>query len=154
MNKEETELQASEVEIFYRSKIPASKRVQIRSSADAFKVFWKHWDKDTIEHHEEFKIMLLNNKNMVLGIADISKGGITSTIIDPRIVFQYALKAHATGIILAHNHPSSNPIPSESDVAITKKLSEAGNVMDVKVLDHLVICGNNSYYSLADECRL
>lgn len=154
MNKEETELQASEVEIIYKSKIPASKRVQIHHSGDAFKVFWEHWNKDTIEHHEEFKIMLLNNKNMVLGIADISKGGITATIIDSRIVFQYALKAHATGIILAHNHPSSNPTPSESDVLITKKLTEAGNVMEVKVLDHLVICGNNSYYSLADEGRL
>jgi len=111
-------------------------------------------DKDTIEHHEEFKIMLLNNKNMVLGIAEISKGGITSTIIDPRIVFQYALKAHATSIVLAHCHPSCNPTPSEADVAITKKLSEAGNVMDVKVLDHLVICGDGTYYSLADECRM
>jgi DNA repair protein RadC len=153
-NMKQEDLQASEVEIIYKSRIPASKRVQIRHSADAFKLFWEHWDKDTIEHHEEFKIMLLNNKNMVLGIADISKGGITSTIIDCRIVYQYALKAHATGIILAHNHPSSNPTPSESDVAITKKLSESGNVIDVKVLDHLVICGNNSYYSLADEGRL
>jgi len=152
--KQETELQASEVQLIYRSRVPTANRVQIKTSQDAFKVFWEHWDKDTIEHHEEFKIMLLNNKNMVLGIADVSKGGITSTIIDPRIVFQYALKAHATGIILAHNHPSSNPTPSEADAAITKKLSEAGNVMDVKVLDHLVICANNSYYSLADEGRL
>ena len=154
MNKQETELQASEVKLIYRSRIPTPNRIQIKTSYDACKVFWEHWDKDIIEHVEEFKIMLLNNKNMVLGIADISKGGITSTIIDPRIVFQYALKAHATGIILAHNHPSSNPVPSESDVAVTKKLAEAGNVMDVKVLDHLVICGNNSYYSLADEGRL
>ena len=98
--------------------------------------------------------MLLNNKNMVLGIADVSKGGITSTIIDPRIVFQYALKAHATSIVLAHCHPSSNPTPSEADVAITKKLAEAGKVMDIHVLDHIILCGNNTYYSLMDECRM
>ncbi len=148
------ELLASEVEIIYKSKIPASRRVQIKHSTDAFKVLWEHWNKDTIEHHEEFKILLLNNKNAVLGIADISKGGITGTIIDPRIVMQTALKAHATGIILAHNHPSSNPTPSESDVAVTKKLAEAGKVMDIQVLDHIILCGDGTYYSLGDEGRL
>lgn len=148
------ELLASEVEIVYRTKIPASKRAQIRHSADAFKLLWEHWNKDTIEHHEEFKVLLLNNKNAVLGIADISKGGVNGTIVDPRIVLQTALKAHASGIILTHNHPSSNPTPSEADVAITKKLAEAGKVMDIQVLDHLIICGDGTYYSLMDECRM
>ena len=148
------ELKASEVEIIYKCRTPASERVQIKHSADAFRLLWNYWNKDTIEHHEEFKIVLLNNKNAVLGIADISKGGVNATIIDVRIVLQTALKAHATGIILAHNHPSSNPIPSESDVAITKKLSEAGKLMDIQVLDHLVICGDGTYYSLGDECRM
>ena len=152
MDKQE-ELLASEVEIIYKSKIPASKRVQIRHSVDAFKVLWEHWNKDTIEHHEEFKILLLNNKNAVLGIADISKGGVTATIIDARIVMQTALKAHATGIILAHNHPSSNPTPSESDVAITKKLSEAGKLMDIQVLDHLILTADGTFYSLVEEGR-
>lgn len=154
MNKHETELQASEVQLIYRSRIPIDKRVQIKTSLDAFKVFWEHWNMDTIQHIEEVVIMLLNNKNMVLGIADISKGGINSTIIDVRVVFQYALKAHATGIILAHNHPSSNPTPSESDVSITKKLTEAGKTMDIAVLDHIILCGDGTYYSLLDECRM
>jgi len=153
MNKQE-ELLASEVEIIYKSKIPASKRVQIRHSADAFKVLWEHWNKDTIEHHEEFKILLLNNKNAVLGIADISKGGVNGTIVDPRIVLQIALKAHSSGLILCHNHPSSNPVPSESDVAVTKKLAEAGKVMDINVLDHIILTSDQSYYSLMDECRM
>ena len=153
MNKQE-DLQASEVEIVYRSKIPASKRVQIHHSADAFKVLWEHWNKDTIEHHEEFKILLLNNKNAVLGIADISKGGVNGTIVDPRIVLQTALKAHASGIILCHNHPSSNPTPSEADVNITKKLADAGKLMDISTLDHIILCGDGTYYSLMDECRM
>ncbi len=154
MNKHDNELQAAEVKLIYRSKIPTSKRIQIKTSADAFKVLWEHWDKDTIEHCESFKILLLNNKNSVLGVAEISTGGVTSTIIDSRIVFQYALKAHATGIILSHNHPSNNPTPSESDVAITKKLAEAGTVLNITVLDHLIVCGDRSYYSLADEGRM
>jgi DNA repair protein RadC len=154
MNKQETGLQASEVQLIYRSRIPTANRVQIKTSYDAFKVFWEHWDKDTIEHHEEFKIMLLNNKNMVLGIADISKGGINGTIVDPRIVLQAALKSHSCGLILAHNHPSSNPTPSEADVAITKKLADAGKLMDISVLDHIILCGDGTYYSLMDECRM
>lgn len=153
MNKPE-ELLASEVEIVYRTKIPASKRVQIRHSADAFKLLWEHWNKDTIEHHEEFKILLLNNKNAVLGIADISKGGVNGTTVDPRIVLQIALKAHSSAIVLSHNHPSSNPTPSEADVAITKKLADAAKLMDIQVLDHLIICGDGTYYSLMDECRM
>jgi len=152
MDKEE--LLASEIEIVYKSKIPAGKRVQIRHSADAVKLFWENWDHSKIQYCEQFKIMLLNQKNCVLGIADISTGGITSTIIDPRIVLQHALKSHSVGLILAHNHPSCNPTPSESDVAITKKLAEAGKVMDIQVLDHLIICGDGTYYSLMDECRM
>jgi len=151
MNKHENELQASEVQIVYKSKIPTSKRIQISNSGDAFRVLWEAWDKGIIEHHEQFKILLLNNKNAVLGIAEISSGGTTSTVIDPRIIFQYALKAHASTIIVFHNHPSNNPIPSEADISITKKLIEAGKVLDVKVLDHLVICSDGTYFSMAEE---
>lgn len=153
MNKKE-ELLASEVEMIYKSKVPISKRVQIKNSADAFKVFWEHWDMNKIQYCEQFKIMILNQKNSVLGIADISTGGITSTIIDPRLVLQYALKCHAVGLILGHNHPSCNPTPSEADVAITKKLSEAGEVMDITILDHIILCADGTYYSLMDECRM
>ena len=154
MTVKETELQASEVQIIYKSKIPASKRVQIKSSIDAFKVFWEYWNKDTIEYQETFAIMLLNNKNMVLGVAELFKGGITSTITDIRIIMQYAIKVHSTGLILAHNHPSNNPTPSEADVEITKKLVEADKVLNITVLDHILICGDGSYYSLGDEGRL
>jgi DNA repair protein RadC len=154
MTIQENELQAAEVRLVYKSNVPASKRVQIKTSQDAFRILWDYWDKDTIEHHEQFKVLLLNHKNVVLGIAEISSGGVTATIIDSRIVLQYALKSHATGIILCHNHPSSNPTPSESDVAITKKLIEAGKVMDISVHDHIILCGDGTYYSLGDEGRL
>jgi DNA repair protein RadC len=154
MIEQKKDMQAAEVRLTYKSRIPASQRIQVKTSIDAFMVLWEHWDKDTIEHHEVFKAILLNQKNMVLGIAEISSGGIASTTTDPRIIFQYALKSHATGIILSHNHPSSNPVPSESDVTFTKNLIKAGEIMNIKVLDHLIICGDGSYYSLGDEGRL
>ena len=93
MNEQKTELQAAEVQLKYKSRIPKSERVQIKTSKDAFSILWSYWNKDTIEHHEEFKALLLNNKNEVLGIAEISSGGITSTLIDARIVFQYAFES-------------------------------------------------------------
>lgn len=154
MIEQKKDMQAAEVQLIYKSRIPASMRVQIKSSIDAFRVLWDHWDKDTIEHHEVFKAMLLNQKNMVLGIAEISSGGISSTTTDPRIIFQYAIKSHASAIIVAHNHPSSNPVPSESDINFTRNLIQAGEIMNIKVLDHLIICGDGSYYSLGDEGRL
>jgi DNA repair protein RadC len=154
MSENKTESQAAEVQLIYKSRIPASQRVQVKSSIDAFRVLWGYWKKETIEHHEELVALLMNNKNFVLGIAEISKGGVASTIIDPKIVFQYALKCHATGIILCHNHPSSDPTPSENDVLTTKKLIEAGTLLNIQVLDHLVISGDGTYYSLADEGRL
>ena len=146
----ENENHAAEVQLIYKSRVPASKRITIKCSQDALNVFWDSWNKDTIEHHEEFKVILLNNKNSVLGIAEISKGGTSSTTIDPRIIFQYALKAHASAIIIGHNHPSSNTNPSESDVNITKRLVEAGKVLEVNVLDHIILSADGTYYSLSD----
>ena len=154
IEKETVQLHASEVELKYRSRIPKSKWIQIKNSMDAFRILWEHWNKDTIEHHEEFKALLLNNKNEVLGIAGISVGGVTATIIDPRIIFQYALKAHAVGLIVAHNHPSCNPKPSESDIEITNKLIQAGSVLNIQLLDHIILSGDGSYYSLGDEGRM
>jgi DNA repair protein RadC len=154
MSENKVALQAAEVQLIYKSRIPAKRRTQVRTSKDAHAVFWESWNRQTVEHHEEFKIMLLNNKNVVLGIAEVSKGGISSTIIDPRIIFQTALKAHASGVILAHNHPSSDSTPSESDVAITRKLRDAGAMLNIQVLDHIVLSGDGTYYSLGDEGRM
>jgi DNA repair protein RadC len=93
--------------------------------------------------------MLLNRANKVLGIAQISQGGISGTVTDVRIILQYALKANASGIILCHNHPSGNTEPSESDLRITSKLKDAALVNDINLLDHLIIT-SEGYYSMAD----
>jgi DNA repair protein RadC len=97
--------------------------------------------------------MLLTRSNKVLGIASLSKGGISGTVTDIRIILQYAIKANASGIILCHNHPSGNVQPSEADITITRKINESGNVMYVQLLDHLIIVPEGEYYSIGDEGR-
>ena len=124
---------------------------QIKCSKDAFELFMKIWDQDAIEHVEHFKLMLLKRSNKVLGMASISKGGINGTVTDVRIILQYAIKANASGIIICHNHPSSNMQPSESDLAITRKVKESAALMDIQLLDHLIIIPEGRYYSVADE---
>jgi len=140
----------SEVRLVYRTKVKASDRLQVKCSKDAFDIFMGSWDLDSIEHIEEFKLMLLTRSNRVLGIADISKGGINGTVTDVRIILQYAIKANSSGIILCHNHPSGNINPSESDTKITQKIRESGNLMDIQLLDHLIITADE-YYSFADN---
>ena len=100
--------------------------------------------------HEEFWVLFLNNSNRVISKSQLSKGGITGTIVDVRLVFKLALESGATGLILCHNHPSGSLIPSSADKEITKKLKQAGDSLDVKVLDHLIIT-ETKYYSFVDE---
>jgi len=141
----------SEVRLVYKTKIKASDRLDVKSSKDAFDIFLENWNKDSIEHIEEFQLMLLTRSNKVLGIASISKGGISATLTDVRIILQYAIKANASGMIVCHNHPSGNLNPSESDTKITLKIKEAANLLDLSLLDHLIITMDGEYYSFADN---
>ncbi|KRD07552.1 hypothetical protein ASE21_18895 [Flavobacterium sp. Root901] len=100
--------------------------------------------------HEEFWVLFLNNSNKVISKSQLSKGGITGTVVDVRLVFKLALENGATGLILCHNHPSGNLNPSDADMQITKKMKTAGEILDVKVLDHLIIT-ETKYYSFVDE---
>ena len=100
--------------------------------------------------HEEFWILYLNNSNKILCKDQISKGGLTGTVVDVRLVFKKGIETNATAIILCHNHPSGKLQPSTADKQITKKLSAAGETLDIKVLDHLIVT-ENAYFSFADE---
>ncbi|MEP6806618.1 MAG: DNA repair protein RadC [Flavobacterium sp.] len=100
--------------------------------------------------HEEFWVLFLNNSSKVLSKSKLSKGGITGTIVDIRLVFKLAFECGATSLILCHNHPSGNLEPSDADKQITKKIKIAGDSLDVKVLDHLIIT-ETKYYSFVDE---
>ena len=136
----------TEVQLVYKTKIKASDRPKISNMEDAVDIFRKYWSRDRIEHVEEVKILLLNRSNRVLGIATVSQGGISGSIIDERIVLQYAIKSNASGVILAHNHPSGNLEASEADNRITGKIKNSLELMGMSLLDHIVITadGQNS----------
>ena len=143
-------LQVAEVEVSYRPKFKASERPKVSSSLEVYNLFINQWNRDKIELLEEFKIMLLNRNNRVLGIANISSGGVSGTFVDPKIVFSIALKGNASSIVLAHNHPSGNLKTSEADVRLTKNLVQAGLLLEIPIFDHLIIT-NYGYYSFADD---
>lgn len=143
--------QIAEVRLVYTTTVKASERPQVKSSEDAYQLFLGSWDPETIEHVETFKLMLLNRSNKVLGITTISKGGTAGTVVDVKLILQYAIKTNACAIIICHNHPSGALVPSESDLTLTKKIRDAACLMDVQLLDHLIIVPEGQYYSLADN---
>lgn len=142
--------QVSEINLSYQPKFKASERPQITSSKDAYDVLYNNWDLGKIQMLEQFKIILLNRGNKVIGIFQVSSGGIAGTVADPKLIFAVALKACASSIVLSHNHPSGNLKPSPQDIELTKKITTAGSYLDISVLDHVIIT-NDSYYSFADE---
>jgi DNA repair protein RadC len=142
--------QIAEVELIYKSKVKASLRPQIATSRDAYNVFLQIWDKNKIELLEQFKVLFLNTASRVLGVYELSTGGISGTIADPRLVYSAALKANAVSIVLCHSHPSGSLKPSRQDEELTEKLKHAGRFLDIKVLDHIIITAE-SYFSFADE---
>lgn len=100
--------------------------------------------------YEEFWVLLLNRANRLIRKECISEGGISGTVVDPKKIFKIALDYHATGIILGHNHPSGNTKPSESDIRITNKIVEAGKLLEVSVLDHIIV-SDSEFFSFADQ---
>ena len=143
--------QVAEIELIYKSKVKASDRPKVTTSQDAFKLFKSNWDDNKIEFVEQFKVLFLNRANSVLGLFELSTGGVTGTVADPKLVFMAALKLNACNIILCHNHPSGNLKPSRADELLTQKIKEAGTYLDLPVIDHLIISAEDSYYSFADE---
>jgi DNA repair protein RadC len=125
-------------------------REKIRSSRDAYDIF-----KNTMldKPYEEFWILLLNRANKIIRKVPISEGGISGTVVDPKKIFKISLDHHASSIILGHNHPSGMLTPSEADIKITKKLVEAGKLLEIAVLDHLIVA-DSGFYSFADEGSL
>lgn len=142
--------QASEIELIYKPAMKASERPKIRCSADAMNVFKASWDHNKLEFIEEFKVMLINRANQVLGIYKASQGGTCGTVLDVKLVFAAAIKANACGIILAHNHPSGQLIASSQDKLLTEQMKKAGELLDITVMDHFIIT-LEGYYSFVDD---
>lgn len=130
-----------------RKNCPQPKATKITSSKNIYELMLPVF---ADLHHEEFWVVILNKANTVTGRFMISKGGMSGTVADPKVIFKTALEQNAAYLILAHNHPSGNLNPSAEDISITKRLAEAGKLLDLPVLDHLIIT-NQGYFSLADE---
>jgi DNA repair protein RadC len=148
--KENSLALVAEIQLSYHPKVKPSQRPAVTNSREVYQLFFDNWDANRIELQEQFKVMLLNRSSRVLGIVDISTGGIAGTLADPKLIFVTALKAGASSIILAHNHPSGQLTPSQADRSLTRKLTEGGKILEISVFDHVILTAD-SYFSFADE---
>lgn len=145
--------QVSEISVVYTPKFKASERPKVTSSKEVYGILYNNWDLNKIGFQEQFKIMLLNRANKVIGIYEVSSGGMSGTVADPKLIFSAALKSCATSIILSHNHPSGNLKPSNADLRLTSKIIKGGELLDIDVLDHIILTPEG-YFSFADEALL
>lgn len=148
--KEPRKYQVAEIQLIYKSNVKPSERPKISSSSEARDVLMGTWDINKLELMEQFKVMLTNRANKVLGIFELSTGGVSGTVADPKLIFAAAIKAAATGFILAHNHPSGNLQPSQADIDLTRRIKEGGKLLEIQLLDHIIVT-SEGYYSFADE---
>ncbi|SNB23933.1 putative DNA repair protein [Flavobacterium psychrophilum] len=125
-------------------------RQQITTSYSAYEVLQSSWYSGRMELQEEFKVLLLNRANHVLGIYNLSKGGVSSTIVDLKLLFGVVLKANASSIVICHNHPSGKLAPSDADIEITNKIKEACKLLNIHFFDHIII-SHLGYYSFAEN---
>ncbi|AWW30993.1 DNA repair protein [Echinicola strongylocentroti] len=149
-NKNSTFDQVAEITLSYRPNSKLSEKPKITSSQIAERILRAHWEDSKLEFIEEFKVILLNRANRVLGIVSASSGGISGTVVDIKVIFGAAMKASASGIILSHNHPGGTLYPSERDSKITERLVKAGKLLDIPVMDHIILTADG-YYSFADR---
>lgn len=142
--------EVAEISVSYSQHVPPKDRIKIINHAEAVKVFRYVWDDRTIELYESFKVILLNRNNRLLGVRSLFEGGMAATVVDIRLIFSIALKTASHSIVIAHNHPSGNLNPSEHDIKLTKKVIEAGRILDIVLLDHIIIT-KDDYYSFLDH---
>ena len=140
--------QLAEISINYSARVKNTDRAVINSSQSVYNLVRPDWQEINIR--ESMKVLYLNRANKVLGIYELSKGGITGTVVDLRLLFATALKSLSCSIILLHNHPSGNLKPSQADINITNKVKDAGKLLDIQLLDHLIMT-EDSFFSFSDE---
>ena len=143
----------SEIEISYSPKYLGFSKPKIKCSQDIYEILKELFDVNALTIKEECIALFLNKNNRIIGSYRVSSGGITSTVVDIRLILSIALKSLSCGLILAHTHPSGNLQPSRNDIDLTHNLREAGKMMDIRLLDHLII-SSEGYYSIADNAEL
>ncbi|ARS40740.1 DNA repair protein [Sphingobacteriaceae bacterium GW460-11-11-14-LB5] len=147
---ENLSFKVAEIEISYHPAFKLAELPQVTSAQEAYRVLMERWEEGRIELLEEFKVILLNRRGRVLGVVNISQGGLSGTLADPKVIFAVALKACASGVILAHNHPSGELSPSDADISLTRKLKSGGDILEINVHDHLIV-SRYGFYSFLDE---
>lgn len=140
----------AEVQLSYRPKIKASDRPKVRSASDAYQILMQCWDKDKLQLVEQCKVMLIDRANRVLGVADISSGGMACTVVDPKLIFASALKSAASALLIAHSHPSCNLLPSEADKRLTERIKAGCKILEITFFDHLIVTAEG-FTSFANE---
>lgn len=140
----------AEIKLQYHKEVATKDRLKIQDSRQAAEILRALWNSETLELQEQFKILYLNNYNQIIGFYPHSQGAITGTIVDIRLILAGALQCGAVAMIIAHNHPSSNTKPSQSDKDLTEKINQATKVMDIRLLDHIILT-KDDFYSFADE---
>jgi DNA repair protein RadC len=145
-------LQVAEVELHYKHKVKPADRPYIKTSRQAYDAFMQVYNPMTIGHHESFYVMGISRSGKLLGVAKISDGGITGTVVDVRFIFQAAIKMNAVSFVLSHNHPSGNLDPSDADKRITRSLYDGGRILDIQLKDHIIVTPDDDrFYSFADN---
>ncbi len=142
-------MKISEIQVRYIPTIKPCERLIIKSSQDAYYALKSQFPKHQIYYKEIFMVLYLDKANKVLGVHNHTSGTDTSCLVSIKQVLAIALKVNASGMILAHNHPSGNLKPSSQDAKLTSQMKEAAKLFDIQVLDHLII--NDGFYSMADE---
>lgn len=147
--------QIAEVKLsYFPDNFNIKNRPTVTTSRQVYEALFNFWDKTQIAYRESFKVVLLNRANRIIGIMNLSEGGQAATIVDPKMVLQSAILAHASSIILAHNHPSGNTEPSEADISLTQKIKQGAAFLDIKLLDHIILTPEESYFSFADMGKI
>ncbi len=144
----------AEIKLSYNTKVKAADRPIITDSQSAYELLQLTWDVNKIEMQEQFVVLLLNRSNRVLGRVLLSAGTTDSNIVDSKHLFAAAISACASSIVLAHNHPSGNISPSESDKRLTYSLLKIADFLGITLIDHIIITPHDGYFSFADNVLL
>ena len=139
-----------EIDLVYKPTFEIASRPTVGCSKDAYSILIETWDCGKLQLVEHFRVLYLNIGNHVQAVYLHSTGSISSTLADPRLIFLPAIRMGASGIIIAHNHPSGDMNPSRADIALTRKISSGAELLNIKLLDHLIITPDK-YFSFGDE---
>lgn len=141
------------IELIFKPKFKLRDRPKVCRSNDSYEILMNNWNHNTIGFIEEFKVILLNKAGTVLGLFPIASGGMDSVVVDVRLVLTAAISGGASGIVLAHNHPSGVLAPSKADIEITNQINQAATLLNIRLVDHLIV-SDEGYMSFADQHML